>query len=174
MVASGLAAGPPLPDKPSVAVLPFANLCGRRAAGSGSPTGSPRTSSPTSPGTRDLLVIAHNSVDAYKGKTVDVSQVGRELGVRYVLEGSVQAEADRVRVTAQLIDATTDAHLWAERYDRPAADLFAIQDEITARVAQRARRLRRQARAGPARGREAEAAREPRGLRPLRHLTKER
>jgi tetratricopeptide (TPR) repeat protein len=80
-------------------------------------------------------VIAHNSVDAYKGKAVDLRQVGRELGVRYVLEGSLQADAGRVRLTAQLIDATSGGHLWAERYDRPEADLFAIQDEVAQKVA---------------------------------------
>ena len=80
-------------------------------------------------------MIARNSVDAYKGKAVDLRQVGQELGVRYVLEGSLQAEAGRVRLTAQLIDATSGGHLWAERYDRPETDLFAIQDEVAQKVA---------------------------------------
>lgn len=71
----------------------------------------------------------------YKGQPVDVRKVGRDLGVRYVLEGSLQAEAGRVRVTAQLIDASTGGHLWAERYDRPEADLFAVQEEVAQNVA---------------------------------------
>ena len=83
----------------------------------------------------DLHVIARNSTATYKGEAVDVRQVGRELGVRYVLEGSLQAEAGRVRLTAQLIDAGTGGHLWAERYDRPEADLFAVQDEVARSVA---------------------------------------
>ncbi|NIQ90393.1 MAG: adenylate/guanylate cyclase domain-containing protein, partial [Gammaproteobacteria bacterium] len=82
----------------------------------------------------DMLVIARNSTFTYKGKSVKVQQVGRELGVRYVLEGSVRKAGDRVRITAQLIDATTGHHLWAERYDRDLEDIFAIQDEITLRI----------------------------------------
>jgi TolB-like protein len=78
----------------------------------------------------EFHVIARNSVQAYKGKSEDVRQVGRALGVRYVLESSVQANGGRVRITAQLIDATDGAHVWAERYDRPEADLFAVQDEV--------------------------------------------
>ena len=83
----------------------------------------------------NLFVIARNSTDVYKGKAVDVEQVGRELGVRYVLEGSLQADGGRVRVTAQLIDAATGGHLWAERYDRPEGELFAIQDEVVQKIA---------------------------------------
>ncbi len=83
---------------------------------------------------RWLFVTARNSVFAYKGRAVDVKQVGRELGVRYVLEGSVRKSGDRLRITAQLIDATNGHHLWAERYDRELADIFALQDEITGRV----------------------------------------
>src|SRR5215471_3898763 len=83
---------------------------------------------------RQLFVIARNSSFTYKGRVVDVKQVGRELGVRYVLEGSVRRSADRVRVTAQLIDAVTGHHVWAERYDRELAGIFALQDEITERV----------------------------------------
>ena len=79
---------------------------------------------------RDLDVIARNSTAVYKGKPVDVRQVGRELSVRYVLEGSIQRQGDRVRVTAQLIDAATGAHVWSERWDRPAEDVFAVQTEI--------------------------------------------
>ena len=84
---------------------------------------------------RDLDIIARNSTDIYKGKAVDVKQVGRDLGVRYVLEGSLQADAGRVRVTAQLIDAVDRGHLWAERYDRPGGELFAIQDELVQKIA---------------------------------------
>ena len=78
-----------------------------------------------------LFVIARNSSFTYKGKSVDVRQVGRELGVRYVLEGSVRKAGNRVRLTAQLIDATTGHHVWADRYDRALEDIFVVQDEIT-------------------------------------------
>ncbi|MGA7408685.1 MAG: transcriptional regulator, partial [Pseudolabrys sp.] len=81
-----------------------------------------------------LFVIARNSTFAYKGRAVDVKQIGRELGVRYVLEGSVRKTADRVRITGQLIDSATGTHLWAERYDRKSDDIFALQDEITLSV----------------------------------------
>ena len=81
-----------------------------------------------------LFVIARNSSFAYKGRTVDVKQIGRELGVRYVVEGSVRKAGNRVRVTAQLIEAETGAHLWAERYERDLSDIFALQDEITQKV----------------------------------------
>jgi adenylate cyclase len=84
---------------------------------------------------RWLFVIARNSSFTYKGRAVDVKQVGRELGVRYVLEGSVRRGGNRVRVTTQLIDAASGAHVWAERYDRGLSDIFAVQDEITAHVA---------------------------------------
>jgi adenylate cyclase len=84
---------------------------------------------------RDMFVISRNSAFTYRNKPVDTKEIGRELGVRYVLEGSVQRSGNRVRVTAQLIDAETDAHLWAERFDREAGDLFALQDEITRRIA---------------------------------------
>jgi TolB-like protein len=83
---------------------------------------------------RWLFVIARNSTFTYKGQAVDVKQVGRELGVRYVLEGSVRRAGNRVRITAQLIDAATGNHVWAERYDREFADIFAVQDDITERV----------------------------------------
>jgi len=84
---------------------------------------------------RQLFVIARNSTFTYKGQAADVKQVSRELGVRYVLEGSVRKGGNRVRVTAQLIDAASSAHVWAERYDRDVSDVFAVQDEITASVA---------------------------------------
>jgi adenylate cyclase len=78
----------------------------------------------------ELLVIMRNSSFQYKGKAVEIRQVGRELGARYVLEGSVRRDGDRVRITAQLIDAETGAHRWAERYDRELRDAFAVQDEV--------------------------------------------
>jgi adenylate cyclase len=83
----------------------------------------------------DLFVISRNTAFTYRNKPVDTKQIGRELGVRYVLEGSVQRSGNRVRVASQLIDAETDAHVWAERFDRDATDLFALQDEITTRIA---------------------------------------
>ena len=79
----------------------------------------------------ELHVIARNSTFTYKGKPVDVKQVGRELGVRYVLEGSVRKAGNRVRVTGQLIDAASGAHIWADRFDRDLTDIFAVQDELT-------------------------------------------
>jgi adenylate cyclase len=84
---------------------------------------------------RSLFVIARNSSFTYKGKAVDVKQVGRELGIRYVLEGSVRKGGNQMRITAQLIDATSGAHVWADRYDRDVSDIFAVQDEITASLA---------------------------------------
>jgi TolB-like protein len=83
----------------------------------------------------DMFVISRNTAFTYQGKRVDTKQIGRELGVRYVLEGSVRRAGNQVRVNAQLIDAATDAHLWAERFDRDAADLFALQNEVTSRIA---------------------------------------
>ena len=82
----------------------------------------------------DLFVIARNSSFAFKGKAVSVQEVGKKLGVRYVLEGSVRKEEDRVRITAQLIDAQTGGHVWSERYDRDLKDVFALQDEVTLTV----------------------------------------
>ena len=81
------------------------------------------------------MVIARNTAFTYKGKPVDAKQIGRELGVRYVLEGSVQRSGNQVRINVQLVDAETGAHLWAERFDRDIGDLFAVQNEITARIA---------------------------------------
>ena len=118
------------PDKPSIAVLPFQNMSGDAeqeyfADGMVEDiiTGLSRF--------KWLFVIARNSTFAYKGRSVDIKQVGHELGVRYVLEGSVRKAASRVRITTQLIDAETGAHVWAERYDRSMDDIFALQDEIT-------------------------------------------
>jgi len=123
----------PLPDKPSIAVLPFINL----------------SSDPEQDYFADgmvddiitalshfkaLFVIARNSSFTYKGRAVDVKQVGRELGVRYVLEGSVRKAANRVRITGQLVDTATGAHLWAERFDGGLGDVFDLQDQVTERV----------------------------------------
>ena len=123
-------APPVLPDKPSVVVLPFLNLSGDSeqdyfADGmvEDITTGLSRF--------KGLFVIARNSAFTFKGKPVDVNKVGREFGVRYVLEGSVRKAAGRVRVTAQLIEAETRKHIWAERYDSAIDDIFALQDEIT-------------------------------------------
>jgi adenylate cyclase len=123
-----------LPDKPSIAVLPFQNM-------SGDPEqeyfadGMVEDITTALSKIRWFFVIARNSAFAYKGRAVDVKQVGRELGVRYVLEGSVRKGGNRLRITAQLVDAVTGNHVWAERYDRQIADIFAVQDEITERVA---------------------------------------
>ena len=124
----------PLPDQPSIAVLPFDNLSGdpKQEFFSDGVTESIITALSKSAG---LFVIARNSTFTYKGKPVKVKQVSEELGVRYVLEGSVQKSGDRVRITAQLIDALTGHHLWAERYDRDLKDIFALQDEITVKIA---------------------------------------
>jgi adenylate cyclase len=125
---------PPLPNKPSIAVLPFDNL-----------SGDPDQQYFADGLTEDILtalarftqltVIARNSTFVYKGRAVSIADVGRDLNVRYVLEGSVRRSGERVRVTAQLIEAATSAHLWAERYDRAMTDIFALQDEITERIA---------------------------------------
>ena len=123
----------PLPDKPSIAVLPFINMSGDPdqeffADGIAEDiiTALSRYSS--------LFVIARNSCFTYKERAIDVKQVGRELGVRYVLEGSLRKAGNRVRVTGQLVEAETGKHVWAERYDRDLADIFALQDEITGAV----------------------------------------
>lgn len=127
------AMAPALPEKPSIAVLPFTNM------------GSDREQEYFADGisediitalakSRWLFVIARNTSFVYKGKAVDIKQIGRDLGVRYVLEGSVRKAGNRVRVTAQLIEAATGTHLWSERYDRDLADTFGVQDEITESV----------------------------------------
>jgi adenylate cyclase len=123
----------PLPDLPSIAVLPFDNMSGdpKQEFFSDGITETIITALSKVP---RLFVIARNSTFTYKGKPVKVKQVSEELGVRYVLEGSVQRSADRIRITAQLIDALTGHHIWAERYDRDLKDIFAIQDEITMRI----------------------------------------
>jgi adenylate cyclase len=123
----------PLPDKPSIAVLPFANM-------SDDPKQEYFADGMTDNLITDLskisalFVIARNSSFSYKGQQVKVRQVAEELGVRYVLEGSVQRAGDQVRINAQLIDATTGGHLWAERYDGSLADIFGLQDQVTAKI----------------------------------------
>jgi adenylate cyclase len=124
---------PTLPDKPSIAVLPFVNL-----------SQDPEQEYFSDGMTEDLItdlsklaglfVISRNSVFVYKGKAIKSEDVSRELGVRYVLEGSVRKAGNRVRITAQLIDATSDYHLWAERYDRELQDIFELQDEVTQKI----------------------------------------
>ena len=121
-----------LPDKPSIAVLPFQNM-------SGDPEqeyfadGMVEEIITALSRIRWLFVIARNSSFTYKGQAVDVKQVGRELGVRYVLEGSVRKGGSRVRITAQLIDAETGTHLWADRFDGSLDDVFDLQDKIAVR-----------------------------------------
>jgi adenylate cyclase len=122
-----------LPAKPSIAVLPFDNMSGDPEQGYLADGIAEDTVTALSR-LRWLFVIARNSSFTYKGRHVDVRQVGRDLGVRYVLEGSVRKGGNRIRVNAQLIEAATGNHLWAERYDRPLDDVFAIQDEITGSV----------------------------------------
>ncbi len=124
---------PEASSKASIAVLPFANISGdpKEDYLSDGITEQIITALSKTP---KMLVIARNSVFTYKGKPVMVQQVSEELGVRYVLEGSVQKSGDRLRVAAQLIDAKTGNHLWSERYDRELKDLFAIQDEITMKI----------------------------------------
>ena len=123
----------PLPDKPSIAVLPFVNMSGdpKQEFFVDGMTEEIITALSKGP---NLFVIARNSTFIYKGKAVKIKQVSEELGVRYVLEGSVQRSGDRIRINAQLIDALTGHHLWAERYDRDVKDIFAIQDEITMKI----------------------------------------
>jgi TolB-like protein/Tfp pilus assembly protein PilF len=126
--------GLPLPDNPSIAVMPFANM-----------SADPQQEYFADGMTDDLItdlsqvsglfVIARNSSFVYKGKAVDIPRISRELGVRYVLEGSIQRSGDRIRINAQLIDATTGGHAWAERYDGPLSDVFTLQDKVTRSVA---------------------------------------
>ena len=118
-----------LPDKPSIAVLPFANLNAdpEQEYFADGIVGDIITELSRF---SELFVIARNSSFQYKGKAVDVRQVGRELGVRYVLEGSIRCGGDRIRISAQLIDTATGAHRWAEYYDRKLEDVFAVQDDV--------------------------------------------
>ena len=119
----------PLPDKPSIAVLPFVNMSGDQSQEffSDGLTEDIITSLSKMP---NIFVIARNSTFTYKGKPVKVQQVAEDLGVRYVLEGSVQRSGDRVRISAQLIDALRGYHVWSERYDSEMKDFFALQDKI--------------------------------------------
>jgi adenylate cyclase len=123
----------PLPDKPSIAVLPFQNM-------SGDPEqeyfadGMVEDIITALSRFKSLFVIARNSSFTFKGKAVDIKEVGRKLGVRYVLEGSVRKAAAKVRITGQLIDALTGAHIWADRFERDLTDVFALQDEVTVAV----------------------------------------
>jgi TolB-like protein/class 3 adenylate cyclase/Tfp pilus assembly protein PilF len=129
----GLGTAPPLPDKPSIAVLPFQNM-------SGDPEqdyfadGVVEDIITALSRFKSLFVIARNSSFTYKGKAVDIKQIGRELGVRYVLEGSVRKAGNRVRIAAQLINASTGAHLWADRFDGVIEDIFELQDQVTTSV----------------------------------------
>src|SRR5205085_9169942 len=124
----------PVPDKPSIAVLPFANM-------SGDPeqeyfaNGMVEEIITALSRIRWLFVIARNSSFTYEGQAIDVKQVGRELGVRYVLEGSVRKAGNRLRITAQLIDTVTGAHLWADRFDGSLEDVFSLQDQVAISVA---------------------------------------
>jgi len=122
-----------LPDKPSIAVLPFVNMSGdsKQEFFSDGITEDIITALSKLP---MLFVIARNSTFTYKGKPVNVKQISEELGVQYVLEGSVQRSDNRVRITVQLIDALTGHHIWAERYDRELKDIFALQDEVTSNI----------------------------------------
>ncbi|MBV8590045.1 MAG: hypothetical protein JO212_08285 [Acetobacteraceae bacterium] len=133
-VAAAASAPLPLPEKPSIAVLPFISIGGdakqeRLADGI---TEDVITDLSRYHG---LFVIANNTMFTYKSKPINVQQVGRELGVRFVLEGSIQTSSDRVRVTAQLIDAASNAHVWSDRYERPLEDIFDLQNEVTQKIA---------------------------------------
>ena len=120
----------PLPDRPAIAVLPFANMSGEPEQEYFSDGISEDIITALSK-LRWFFVIARNSSFTYKGKAVHLKQIGEELGVGYVVEGSVRKEGERVRITAQLIDVATGSHIWAERFDRNIADVFAVPDEIT-------------------------------------------
>lgn len=123
----------PLPEKPSIAVLPFVNISGdpEQDYFSDGLTEEIITALSKVP---KLFVIARNSVFFYKGKPIKVNQVAEELGVRYVLEGSIRKAGDNIRITAQLVDALSGHHLWAERYDRNLNDIFAVQDNLTKNI----------------------------------------
>ncbi len=130
---SEMAAFLPFPDKPSIAVLPFVNISGDSEENYLSDGITEQIITALSK-TPKIFVIARNSVFTYKGKPVTVQQVSKKFGVRYVLEGSVQKSGDRLRITAQLIDATTGNHLWAEKYDRELKDIFELEDNIARNV----------------------------------------
>jgi len=128
-----LSAAPPLPDKPSIAVLPFENMSGDTEQEYFA-DGMVEEIITALSRFKWLFVIARNSSFTFKGKAVDVKEVGRRLGVRYVLEGSVRKAAGKVRIAGQLIDAITGAHIWADRFERDLIDIFALQDEVTVAV----------------------------------------
>src|SRR5262249_19228531 len=123
----------PLPDRPSIVVLPFLNTSGdvEQEYFSDGMTEDVTTDLSKLSG---LFVIARNSALTYRGKSMRAQDVSRDLGVRYVLEGSVRRAGNRVRITSQLIDGTTGGHVWAERYDRDLTDIFAVQDEVTREI----------------------------------------
>ncbi len=122
-----------IPDKPSIAVLPFTNMSGDKEQDYFSDGLTEDLITDLSK-VSGLFVIARNSVFAYKGKNVKVDKIGRELGVKYVLEGSIRKMGDRVRITAQLIDTKSEGHVWAERYDRDLHDIFSLQDEVREKI----------------------------------------
>ena len=123
----------PLPDKPSIVVLPFVNMSAD-AEQSYFVDGLTEDLITDLSKVPELFVIARNSSFAYKGRSIDVRQIARELGVKYVLEGSARRAADRVRINAQLIDARAGGHIWADRFDRDLADIFAAQDEVIGKI----------------------------------------
>src|SRR4030095_5354994 len=124
----------PLPDKPSIVVLPFDNMSKDPDQEYFSEGLTDVLTGALSP-LPSLFVIARNTAFTYKGKAVNIQAVGKELGVRYVLEGSVQKAGEHIRIVTQLLETTTGGHLWAQRYDRPLHDLFALQDEIAQKSA---------------------------------------
>ena len=156
--ASGQKTALPLPDKPSIAVLPFENM-----------TGDPKQEYFTDGFTEQIItslskipslfVISRNSTFSYKGKPVKVQQVGEELGVRYVLEGSIQKSGDRIRINVQLIDAISGQHVWAESYDRDLKDIFGLQDEVILKITSAMSGESDQRRAGPGVGERHEESR---------------
>ncbi len=123
-----------VPKGPAIAVLPFINLSGDPKQEYFSDGLTEDMMTELSRASRDLRVLARNTTFQFKGKAVDVPELGHELGVRYVLEGSVQRTDDRLRVTAQLIDTETGTHIWADRFDREMADIFLVQDEIVSQI----------------------------------------
>ncbi|MCV9966738.1 hypothetical protein OIU34_33220 [Pararhizobium sp. BT-229] len=130
---AGRPTAPPLPAKPSIAVLPFINLSGDTGE-DGFTDGLTQNLITDLSRNRGLFVIAHQSTFAYKGRPADIGVIAHELGVRYVLEGSARRAAGRVRINAQLIDATGGDHLWAERFDCGLHDVFAVQDEVIDKI----------------------------------------
>ena len=123
-----------MPEGPAIAVLPFVNLSGDPNQEYFSDGLTEDLMTELSRASSDLRVLARNTTFQYKGKAVDVPKLGRELGARYVLEGSVRRAGDDLRVTAQLSDTETGAHIWADRFDRKMADIFLVQDEIVSQI----------------------------------------